>query len=442
MIKRFTLRRIFILMSAAGMVAANHNAMASAFALWEQDTASIGNYHAGVAATANDASTNWYNSAGITRIKNQQLVIGADPVLTDFRFKGTVANNQIRIPVGPQSLTAQGGTYNTVPFGHYVAPINDCISFGLSVDVPFGLKTEYDKDNFARYSATLTQLKVIDVSPSLAYAITDKLSIGVGPDFQRLTAELDEIVGAIAPFLDTSSRNSGSSTAWGYHAGALYQFTPRTRVGVSYHSQVVHHVHGSSRLTGPIAHGLQGGSQYSGGFRASATLPPTTSLGLFHSLNPCWDLLAHLSYTQWNVLTNLALQNVAGIDPIFRLPTNSLVVNIQEHYHNTWNVSLGANYHPNAKWILRTGIGYDESPAHNRFRNLQLPDSDRIAAAVGAMYQVAKTVAIDVGWTHVFAMNTRINNLTQPFGPELITTNGSVKSNADVYGFSVKWDIT
>lgn len=445
----FYFRRVFFLMMTAGIISFHENAMAAAFQLWEQDAANLGNYHAGATAIADDASTNWYNPAGLIRIKNQQIVLGADPVLTDFRFRGTVNNLSLINPdtsdlLGPQPVVAQGGNPAIVPFFHYATPINRCLAFGFSATVPFGLETNYGSDSFVRYSASLTQVKVIDLSASLAFAINDKLSFALGPNWQKLTAELNEYVGAFDPSNDSLSKNQGTSYAWGYHAGLLYQFTPKTRLGLDYHSKFVHHLYGHSTLTGPIANGFNGGSQYSDSFRSTATLPAITSLGIFHSVNNCWDIMGNISYIQWSVFKDLILQNVAGLqndETMSLVATNSLIVTIPEHYRNSWNYSVGANFHPNEKWILRTGLGYDQSPASDTYRNLQLPDSDRIAIALGGHYQATKTVGFDLGWTHIFAMNTRINNITQAFGPELVTTNGSVKSSADAYGLSVKWDL-
>lgn len=442
--KQFEIRRIFLLMSAAGFMTLSNTAMASAFSLWEQDAASLGNFHAGVAAIADDASTNWYNSAGLLRVKHQEIVAGVDPILTDFRFNGTVDNHNLigrRGLLGPQSVVAQGGNGSAVPFFHYVAPLSDCMSFGLSVSAPFGLKTDYGNDTFVRYSADLTKLQVINIGPSLAFG-NEQFSFGFGVDWQRLNAELSNYVSALTPRFDTYSLNKGSSNAWGYHLGAMYQILPQTRVGLSYRSKVTHNVKGNSRLEGPLANGFQGGTQYSGNFRATASLPPTTMLGIVQALNPCWDLLGHVSYTQWSVFKNLRLRNVAGIDPTTFEPSNSLEVLIPEHYHNTWNVSVGANYHPCEQWILRSGIGYDQSPTSESYRNLQLPDSNRIAIGLGAHYQAIKCLGFDFGWNHLFAKKSHIRHLTQEFGPEEVTTDGSVRAGADVFGFGVRWDLT
>src|SRR5579872_6997150 len=293
MSKRFNFQRLFILMSAAGTIGMSSNAMAAAFQLWEQDGASVGNYHAGRAAEAPDASTAYYNPAGLIRIHNQEIVLGLDPVLTNFKFKGTVDVVTAGLgSAGPVAGTAQGGSFNLVPSLNYAAPITDRVVFGFSVVSPFGLETNYGTSSFVRYAATLTSLEVIDLSPSLGIALNDKLSIGFGADIERARGEFDLVAGN--PLLnemfdmnmDTPSQNVGYDWGYGYHLGALYQFNEQTRVGLAYHSKVTHHLNGTSKFNGPLANDFAGGLQESTNLQATATLPATTTLSLFHSLNP------------------------------------------------------------------------------------------------------------------------------------------------------------
>src|SRR5579872_3452214 len=89
--KHFNLRQLATALFASGVLILPIQASASAFQLWEQDGASVGNYHAGYAAEANDASIGWYNPAGIVRIKNQQFVFGAVGIATDFKYKGNIS---------------------------------------------------------------------------------------------------------------------------------------------------------------------------------------------------------------------------------------------------------------------------------------------------------------------------------------------------------------
>lgn len=419
-------------------------ASASGFMLWEQDAASLGNYHAGTAAIADDASTAWYNPAGMLRIKNQEAVFGGNMLLTSVRFSGTVTPNTLinpatLAPIAPAAASAQGGTFNFIPFLHYVAPITERVAIGMSIDMPYDIKTNYGTSSFARYAATLTTLQVVDYTPSIAVKFTDRFSVGAGFDAQRFSTEVDQIITAGAlggPMFDTKSQSRASDWAYGYRLGAFMEFTPNTRVGINYHSKVTHHAIGNSYFTGPLA---AGGSQYANNFFTNITLPATTSLSLFQTWNTCWDVMGTLSYTQWSVFKNWVLQNVAGIQG--GINTNNETVYINNYYHNAWNFAVGANYHPSEKWILRTGLGYDQTPTNNAYRNLPIPDSNRIAIALGAHFQAIPTIGFDVGWTHYFLVNANINNVQQRFGDQVTTTNGSLNSSADVYGLSMKWDM-
>lgn len=433
--KQQVIRRLVLLtmvMGAAG------NAFAAAFQLWEQDGGSMGNYHAGRAAIAEDASTNYYNAAGLVRIHNQQLLLGLTPTATDIRFQGTVAVNTLG--TGPQPVTAQGGTFNFLPNEHYAAPLADNLVFGLSIMTPFSAKTNYGLTSNAQYAATQSSIRVIDVAPSLGFAYNDKISVGFGLDVEHARGEFDYVVTSAAPGSGTLTKNTSSSYGYGYHLGALYQASEQTRIGLNFLSQVKHHLHGgSSNFSGPLANNGAGGTQYTNALKANVTLPSTTTFSIFHTLNPMWDVMGTVIYTQWNVFNQLLLQNVVGISG--GVGNNGILVIMPENYRNTWNYAVGANYHINEGWFIRTGVGYDETPSNNSYRNLQFPTSNQVAVAVGTHFQATKTLGVDLGWTHLFAMNTRINNLSQAVGDQITTTNGAIKSSADVYGLELKWDI-
>lgn len=438
MMKRMEIKRLFVLMSAIGSVGISSYAFASAYQLWEQDGASEGNYHAGRAAIAEDASTAYYNPAGLIRISNQEVLVGAVPIVTDFLFRGNVKVNTFG-PV-PRTVTTQGGTFAVVPNMHYAAPITKNLVFGLSVVSPFGLKTDYEEDTFIRYVATKTSLQVVDFSPSIGFALNEYLSVGLGFDSQHARGEFDLIGGAIAARNDSTATNIVSGNAYGFHLGVLYQFSPATRIGLAYQSQVRHHLAGDSKFEGPLANDADGGRQESENLKVTTTLPPTTTLSAFHSFNPAWDLMGSIIYTKWDAVRNLILQNVAGVDSRNEA-SDTIVVVIPENYRNTWNYSLGANYHVNKQWFIRTGIGFDETPSNNQDRNIELPDSNRFVTAFGWHYQPTKCLGLDMGWTHFFAKDTNINNNVQIVGGQRTVTNGDVHANADVYSFQAKWDI-
>lgn len=440
--KRFVTRPFIVLLCATGTLGLSTQAMASAFQLWEQDGASIGDYHAGYAAQADDASTGFYNPAGLTRFRNQQITFGADTIMTSFKYRGDV---NIKTPLLPptgityDSVVAQGGQIGVVPFLHYVAPITDSLGFGFDVDIPFGLKTNYGMSTPLRYAGTLSSIEVVDISPSLGFRVTDKASIGAGFDIQRAYAEFNSVGTLGTPEFDSTSTNKANDTGYGFHLGALYEFTPDTRVGLSYHSQVVHHLTGSSHLDGPVPDYLTGGSLISHHALANLTLPPYTALSIYDKVKPQVALMGSVIYTQWSTFQTLRLQNVAGVQDF--TPGTNIDVVIPEHYHNTWNVTVGSEYYITPAVTLRGGIGYDESPIPDAYRNIQLPDNDRYVIALGGHYQATKTVGVDLGWTHFFLRNASINPPPQATGDQVVTTTGNVTGGADVIGGQITWDI-
>lgn len=460
---RFIMRRLICIMSLLGCT----EVMASAFQIWEQDGASVGNYHAGYAAEANDASVAWYNPAGIPRIQNQQVVAGVSAIQTNLKYTGNVGITEKTLTFSPtpginpvtvtfNSVSANGGTFNLVPNLQYVAPIADWVGFGFSVVVPFGLKTDYDKDTPLRYAATLTSIQVIDISPSLGMKISDNTYIGAGFDIQKAYAEFNSVGGLINPdpfldprtvdtSLDTYSKNKANDTGYGFRLGYLYEFNKCLRLGISYHSQVVHHFSGTSRFEGPLADLVNNGASIvSSRATTNVKLPPYTALSVFGKISPTWALMGSFIFTQWNTFRILSLNQLAGIveGGVLVEGTTNMSVNVPEHYRNTWNLSLGANYYPTECITIRMGGGYDKSPIRNAYRNVPLPGNDRYALALGGHYQATKTIGFDASYSHIFMFGSvNVNPPPQVNGAETVSTDGRANGHADVLSAQVVWDI-
>lgn len=270
-------------------------AHAAAFQLFEQNAVNMGDFAAGGAAIAEDASTAYFNPAGLIRIPNQQLVLSGDLINTDFKFTGTNTWSAVGStaalfhPYTEYANSVQGGGANIVPAFHYAAPMSDCLVLGFSVTAPFGLETNYPQTSALRYSATKTSLEVIDLSPSFGVKLNNHWSVGAGFDAEHLSVDLNS-VGGIPSFnpnnpteFDSLSKNSGTDWGYGWHAGILYQFDCATRVGLTYHSQVqFNDIQGHSKLIGPLVNlnsFLHTGVVTSGvltnnQLNAAATLPP------------------------------------------------------------------------------------------------------------------------------------------------------------------------
>jgi long-chain fatty acid transport protein len=75
-----------------------NNSFAAAFQLIEQSAKGAGNAHAGEAARAEDASTVFFNPAGMMRLSGHQTEVALHVIIPKFDFQGTSAFNAAEHP--------------------------------------------------------------------------------------------------------------------------------------------------------------------------------------------------------------------------------------------------------------------------------------------------------------------------------------------------------
>ena len=120
-------------------------AYSGGFSLYTEGTASaIGNYAAGIAAEAADASTGWYNPAGLALIHKQQMIAGGVGVFPTSELTGTSTFTTTGLPNFVQNFNGLDGAESAfVPSFHYALPLGENATFGFSATSPFGLATDW-----------------------------------------------------------------------------------------------------------------------------------------------------------------------------------------------------------------------------------------------------------------------------------------------------------
>lgn len=450
------------LISAAVLGSMSGSVLAGGFSLYtESNGAAVGNFAAGIAAEARDASTGWYNPAGLALIRDQQAVFGGVGVFPVAKISGT---STYATPGADDYVEnfydLDGGKNAFVPSFHYARPLGENATFGLSLVSPFGLSTEWNEDSAVRYAATFTELMTINLSPEIGARIMDNLAIGAGIDLQYARVKFNRMLGAptiyqdLNPFaIDTLSYNEGNSYGVGFHAGVLSLFNDNhTRVGLNYQSKMKHKFHGYSRLSGTLASpGFQVGTinfnpgavfQSDNLFSNNIELPEIATLSAYHDVNDKLALLGSVVYTGWGSFKTIQLNNVAA--PAVN-PNTGVVsqVNFQstasQNYDNAWRFALGANYRFNDLWMLRVGGGYDQTPTNDVDRDVRLPDASRWALAIGAHYQMRPNIGVDFGYTHLWAAETPTINKTEHIGTSTYNVNARGDAYANLVGAQLVW---
>ena len=371
------------LTACLALAACGSAAHAAGYALIEQNASGLGNAYAGQAASAQDASTIFFNPAGMTMLPDRQVVLAGHLIKPGAEFGGTVTPN-----IGGGD-GGDAGDLAFVPNAYFAFRLTPEVHLGIGAFAPFGLKTEYDSTWVGRVHAIESELKTINVNPSIAWKLSDALSLGAGVSIQYIEATLTNATGAGLP--PAVGAVKGDDYGWGYNLGLLWQASERTRFGLAYRSKIDHTLEGDLKVNGIVA---------ATPVYADVTLPDSVSLSAFHRVNDRWDVMADVSWMGWSSFDLLNIVNGAGA---------SIVPPTTENWDDSYRVALGANYRLNDRLTLRGGIAYDETPVSDQFRTARIPDEDRTWLAFGAQYRLSPSSLIDVGYAHLFVSDARID---------------------------------
>jgi len=217
---------------------------AGAFALTEHNAVGLGVGYSS-AAVAADASTTYFNPAGLTRLQKPELIVVAHLIRLDASFTDAGSNTAGLFPIGGGNGGNAGST-EVIPSLYYAHPINSMFTLGLGLSAPWGLQTEYADGWVGRYHALKTRLESANLNPSFGWRLSDTLSFGAGFNIQRVKAEIGNaidfgLVGfsmGIPGFLpggaDADVFIKGDSVDYGWNAAFLWEPSPGTRFGASY----------------------------------------------------------------------------------------------------------------------------------------------------------------------------------------------------------------
>lgn len=389
---------------AAALVTISGTAAASGFALIEQSASGLGNAYAGGAASAEDASTIFFNPAGMSRLQGKQIAVAIHAIQPSAKFSGT-ATGLAPLQTAGTGTGGDAGDLALVPNGYFAMEINPQMRFGLGINVPFGLQTEYDANWMGRFQAIKSKIETVNLNPSISYRVNDTVNLGVGLNYQHIKGELSGITnysalagGALGADLAGMSTLTGNDNAWGYNFGAMFNLSPQTRVGLAYRSRIKYNLNGTvSFANRPAALAAALPDQ---AVTLAITMPDSFSASAFHQLNDKWDVMADASWTGWSAFQQLDVLKTNG---------NSLSTPTPENWKDTWRVSAGANYHYNNQWMARVGVAYDQSPVPDAFRTVRIPDADRTWLSLGGQYKPSKESALDFGYAHLFVNNASLN---------------------------------
>ena len=145
------------------------------------------------------------------------------------------------------------------------------------------------------------------------------------------------------------------------------------------------------------------------GASADLNLPETVRLGLSQDVGSQWAFHFGAAWRRWSRIEEQRVNFTTPVAPL----AGATTIATNADWKNTWFLSAGAAYKPTENLILRTGIGFDESPVPDATRGPGIPGTDGSAITFGATYKVNDYVEIGATYVHVFQQNATVS-LTNP----------------------------
>lgn len=366
--------------------------------------------YAGAAARSDDPSTMFYNPASITKLPGYQVSAGLAGIFPQGTLaSGTATTGALFRNTPYAGVTGtNSGLDAALPSFYATAQITDTLFAGLAITSPFGLATKYPTNSIARYYALTTDLRTVNIGPTIAWQATPQLSLGAGLNVETANAHLSNSVdfGAVGALkglgplgyrpgsADGIATVKGNDTAVGWNVGLLFEPVPGTKIGIAYRSAMFHQLSGSltyQNVPTLLAPGFQNAA-------ATAKLPEpsTASVSLAQDFGK-WTALADVTYTGWSQFKTLAAYT-----------GSTLATTTVENFKNTVAISIGADYRLDDQWTLRGGTMYDPTPVQNAYRTPRIADQDRIWLSVGATYRPIPSLALTGAYSHLFAATSTV----------------------------------
>jgi len=333
---------------------------------------------AATVAHSHGADSAYYNPANMSFMVDEHnmeldlIYIGLDAV--NFKGSGTQAG---------EDIDAETENF-LIPSLNYVSPAIGDLRFGLSVSVPGGLTKRW-KESPAIESAEEFTLQVVEVNPTLAYKVNDKLAIAFG-------LRVIHSSGIVKSSAAASRDLEGDSFDYGYNLALAYKPTKELEIGVTYRSNVDLTEEGNSKLY------IGNTKVYDGGASVMVPLPALLNVALAYTFDTKTTLEFVYERNFWSAYDRLDFDYTGSI-------TNILVPSFDDPISKDWKDTsayrLGITQELDTVTFM-AGMVYDESPVPDERVSFELPDSNSLSVSLGGQYKLNN--AMSIGLSALYSM--------------------------------------
>lgn len=333
------------------------------FQLYNEGSARAMALGAAVTGRTDLVESAWYNPSATAFLEKPEIMTGVAFVYPYVEFKSDTTGEKYEMTE----------MLHPLPFLYMAYPVSDRVTVNFSFNVPYGLTTDWDGDWEGKYEADYTSLRCYFFVPSLAVKLTDRFSIGFGPQIVYADAEMRKTLGTLPKSISsnplTKTKLTGNDWEIGWLISATYKIKEHTSIGVVYRSQISLDIDGYAKyypqMTSPAVF-LNGDGE------VFLDLPDTLAVGIATQYFPRWILSFDLLWSGWGTYDQLKFYYEHK--PYLGIPDT---VTDPKDWKDVLAVRLGAEYLLNDYLNLRFSYVYDTSPINDKTRGAELPTNDR-----------------------------------------------------------------
>jgi long-chain fatty acid transport protein len=322
---------------------------------------------------AQDPSTIVTNPAGMTRLPDHMFTGGLQAMDGDISYKLDDESGR-KSPGDIMHFFPNASAF-------YAQKLNDDVYAGIGLYGNYGLGIDFGNWAGDRLIKKSTMV-AMTLSPSLAYKLSDRVSVGGSVNVNYGFLSLTRNVGG------DDETEKDHDWALSYRLGLLMEITDQTRAGIVWTSKTEYDFNINGKARFPNLPNVEYDLPISAQIRA----PQQIMLSVVHDINKQWSVMGDLGWQDWSQFGSPQI-TIAGQD-----------VDRKNRLKDSWHTALGVQYRPTEQWRVNAGVAFDSTIYKSQSDiALSLPTGDEWRFATGAQYQVTpqSNIGFAVSYLHM-----------------------------------------
>ena len=316
-----------------------------------------------------DAAAAFNNPANLVDVPSRQIQLSGMLGYSHADYSGALGQTETASPWG------------LLPAFALAEPLQGTdLALGFGAHVPYGRQTRWEPDGPIPLSS---KMSVADVSPELAWRISDSVSVGVGLDVYYGQLEFQSL-----PFPGSRVKVDADGYAVGGNAGITWRMTPDQRLALTYRSPFDLTFRGQMETDG-----IPPPAVPESDLDTTFKFPTIVALGYGIRLTDTVRVEAKVEWLEFSRYKTMSV-NAGENAPL----ANALhLANAPQNWRDTWTFGVGPEWRFAPNWTARAGYLYLQSPIPDSTFSPMAMDVNQSVIGTGLGYQRGRH-AVDLAY--------------------------------------------